>query len=178
MPSVREVIKGVKNLKAAISNELNQQQKQDFLQQVAQPEVQEQLREFQMAKQVAQSAKDYLGNVAKVEGINAAAANPIHFIDKSEKKRIEGMAQAFDKKMSDMLKANPLIEKQVKYAEKHDLILPEEHNGMQQAPAAQQQAPAAQQQQAGVWKAGTTGAALGPRPAAGDGSKVAIGRKL
>jgi hypothetical protein len=178
MPALRDVIKGAKDIKAAISNELNQEQKQAFLQQVDEPEMQQQLRDFQMAKNVAQNAKDYLGNIAKIEGINAAAANPINLIDKSEKQRIEGMAKAFEKRMSDLLAANPLIEKQAKYAEKHDLINPEENNNNGwQAPAAEQQHEPEVQQQAAGWKPGSTGAALGPRlgQAQAGGPRVAIG---
>jgi|GEM_PF-6552433 len=180
MPSVRDIINAAKNIKSAVSNELTEKQKEDFRNKVADPEVQKKLQQFKLAKEVTESNKEFLGNIAHVEGINAAAGRSVEF-KRSEKTRIEEMTKAFEKQMAQMLKDNPLIEKQFKYAEKHQMILDETYNGMG-APEADQPTPAvaqppATQHQAGAWQAGTTGAAIGPRPAAGDGSKVSIGRR-
>lgn len=185
MPSVRDIIKGVKDIKAVVSNELTEKQKEDFRNVVADPKVQKELQRFKLAKNVSESNSQYLGRIAHVEGINAASGRSVEF-SKSEKERLTDQINAYKADMAKMLKDNPLIEKQFKYAEKHDLILPEVYHGMgdpeanQPAPApAIQQAPAVQEQAGGGWRAGTTGAAVGPRQAGGDGKKISIGgRKI
>lgn len=119
MPNVKETLQAAK---AALLNELNPQEKAAFKATAGDPNKQKELKEYQVYKDALKSAQDKLGVSTAAKTVASLTGQANVGFDRAATKELKDTVKRMEAGMKRLEAANPSIAKELKYAEKHNLL--------------------------------------------------------